>query len=114
MTGTSGQFSASTPFHIQKGDIGTYSVQFQAAAVNDPENKSNILNQAIVVKNANHYPVISNLEMPDTVKVPPSGDTTFVRITVAVADSDGLQDIVTVAMTSRRPDNSVVGYLSDV
>jgi hypothetical protein len=109
MTGSAGQFSASTPFNIQKEDVGTYSVQFQAIAVNDPENTSNILTQTILVKNANHYPVVSNLVMPDTVKVPPSGDTTFVKITVAVADSDGLQDIASVTLTSRRPDNSVVG-----
>jgi len=109
MTGNAGQFSASTPFNIQKGDVGTYNVQFQAIAVDNPENESNVLTQTIVVKNANHYPVISNLVMPDTVKVPPSGDTTFVKITVAVSDLDGLQDISSVTLTSSRPDKSVVG-----
>jgi hypothetical protein len=109
MTGSAGQFFASTPFNIQKEDVGTYSVQFQAISVNDPENISNILTQTILVKNANHYPVISSLVMPDTVKVPPSGDTTFVKITVAVADLDGLQDIASVTLTSRRPDSTVVG-----
>ena len=110
LTGTNaGNFSASTRFHILKEDVGTYAVQFQAIAAGNAESKSNILSQAIVVKNTDHSPVISALVMPDTVIVPPVGDTTFVKITVAVADSDGLQDIVNVSLTSRRPDNSVVG-----
>jgi len=101
-----GKFSASTRFHILKEDVGAYNVQFQA--VNDAESKSNILTQAIVVKNMDHPPIVSDLIMPDTVSIPPVGDTTFVKITVAVSDSDGLQDIVGVSFTSRRPDKSVV------
>jgi hypothetical protein len=103
----SGKFSTNTRFHILKEDVGTYNVQFQA--VNDAESKSNILVQAIVVKNTDHAPFISNLVMPDTVIVPPVGDTTFVKITVTVSDLDGLQDITSVSLISRRPDNSVVG-----
>jgi hypothetical protein len=102
-----GKFSANARFHILKEDVGTYNVQFQA--VNDAESQSNILAEAIVVKNADHAPILSNLVMPDTVNVPLAGDTTFVTITVAVSDADGLQDIVSVSLTSRRPDNSVVG-----
>ncbi len=102
-----GKFSASTRFHILKEDVGIYNVQFQA--VSGAESKSNILAQAIVVKNTDHAPIISNLVMPDTVNIPPAGDTTFVKITLAVSDLDGLQDIVNVSLTSLRPDNSVVG-----
>ncbi len=109
MTGSAGQFTASTPFNIQKEDVGTYSVQFQAVAIGEPQSLSNTLTRTITVKNTNHYPVLSNLFMPDTVKVPPPGDTTFVRITVAAANSDGLQDIKSVTLTSYRPDKSVVG-----
>ncbi|MGA7160571.1 MAG: hypothetical protein WBZ48_06195 [Bacteroidota bacterium] len=102
-----GKFSANTRFHILKENVGIYNVQFQA--VNNEESRSNLLTQAIIVKNSDHAPVVSNLVMPDSVTVPPAGDTTFVKITVAVSDTDGVQDIVSVSLTSRRPDNSVVG-----
>ncbi len=109
LSGSDGKFSASIPFQILKQDVGIYGVQFQAVAANDAENKSNILAQSLVVKNTDHNPIISDLVMADTVYVPPPGDTVFVKITVAAADADGLQDILSVALTSRRPDGSVVG-----
>jgi hypothetical protein len=113
--GSAGKFSASAGFHILKEDVGTYGVQFQAVAINDAQNKSNILAQAIVVKNANHSPVVSDLVMPDTVSIPPAGDTTFVKITIAASDSDGQGDIVSVTLTSQKPDGSSAGvfYLYD-
>ena len=89
--------------------IGRTVLLNELQAVNDAESKSNILVQAIVVKNTDHAPFISNLVMRDTVIVPPVGDTTFFKITVTVSDSDGLQDITSLSLTSRRPDNSVVG-----
>ena len=102
-----GKFSASSHFHILKQDVGTYSVQFQATSNGEV---SNTLVQSMLVENSNdHPPVISNLVMPDTVFVPPTGDTTFVKITLAVSDSDGLGNIASVSFTSRRPDSSVVG-----
>ena len=109
-----GKFSANAHFHILKQDVGTYSAKFQA--VNGPENESNILVQSILVINGNnHQPVVSNLMMPDTVSIPPVGDTTFVKITVAASDSDGLGDIVSVTLTSQKPDGTSAGvfYLYD-
>jgi hypothetical protein len=108
-----GRFSSSVPFHILKENVGTYSVQFQA--VNDPESQSNIVTQDIIVKNTNHAPVVSNLVMADTVALPPSGDTTFVKITIAASDSDGQADIVSVTLTSQKPNGSSAGvfYLYD-
>jgi hypothetical protein len=108
LTDFAGKFSASTPFHILKQDVGTYGVQFQARAVNDAENRSNTLSQTIVVKNNDHSPIVNDIVMADTVSIPPTGDTTFLKITVAVSDSDGIQDIAGVSFTSRRPDNSIV------
>ena len=108
-----GRFSSSVPFHILKEDVGTYAVQFQA--VNGPESQSNIVAQAVIVKNANHTPVVSNLVMADTVALPPAGDTTFVKITIAASDSDGQADIVSVTLTSQKPNGSSAGvfYLYD-
>ncbi len=109
-----GKFSAVAHFHILREDVGTYTAQFQA--MNGAEFTSNILTQAIIVKNNNnHSPVVSNLVMPDTVSIPPAGDTTFVKITIAASDSDGAADIVSVTLISQKPDGTSAGvfYLYD-
>jgi len=109
----SGKFSSTIHFHILKEDVGIYTVQLQA--VNDPEAQSNIVAQTIIVKNTNHAPVVSNLAMPDTVALPTPGDTAFVKVTIAAADSDGQTDIVSVTLTSQKPNGSSAGvfYLYD-
>ncbi|MGA9405927.1 MAG: hypothetical protein WBW71_02220 [Bacteroidota bacterium] len=108
-----GKFSTSSHFHILKQDVGTYSVQFQATSNGEV---SNTVVQSVVVENSNnHPPIVSNLMMPDTVSIPPAGDTTFVKITIAASDSDGLADIVSVTLTSKKPDGTSAGvfYLYD-
>ena len=50
--------------------------------------------------------------MPDSIKVPAAGDTTFVTITLAVSDSEGLGDIVSVKLTSKKPDGSSSGQFN--
>ena len=109
-----GTLSAAAHFHIQKKDVGMYLVQFQAKS--SEGYTSNTVIQSLTVKNSNnHPPSLSNLIMPDTVAVPPSGDTTFVRITVAVSDSEGLGDIVSVKLTAKKPNGASAGqfYLYD-
>jgi hypothetical protein len=103
-----GKFTGSAPLHILKQDVGTYSIQFQATG----DFKSNTVALALIVKNSNnHRPYISDLTMQDTAHIPPVGDTTFVKITLAVSDTEGLGDIVSVKLTSLRPDGSIAAQI---
>jgi hypothetical protein len=46
---------------------------------------------------ASHAPTIFNLSAPDTVLRPPVGQVRLIQLTIAAADSDGLDDIAEVA-----------------
>lgn len=106
-----GIYTAAIHLHILKEDVGVYGVQFEATATSG--DRSNTMLASLVVQNSNdHPPHISNLTMPDTVIVPPPGDTTFVRITLAVSDSEGLGDIVSVILSSQKPDSSSAGQFN--
>lgn len=109
-----GEFTATDRLHILKQEVGSYSVQFQATSPSGYS--SNTIVQSLTIKNSNnHRPFITNLTMPDTAHIPPQGDTTFVRITLAASDTEGLGDIVSVTLASRRPDSTSAGkfYLYD-
>ena len=102
-----GVFATNVHFKILKRDLGSYTIQFQAT--DRSGFRSNTIFQTIVVKNSNnHRPTIANPIVPDTVAVPNSSDTTFVKVSITVLDQDGLDDIASVSFTSRRPDLSVV------
>ncbi len=106
-----GKFTGSARLHILKQDVGTYSLQFQAT--NTSDFKSNTLALALIIKNSNnHRPNISDLTMQDTVHIPPIGDTTFVKITLAVSDTEGLGDIVSVKLTSQRPNGTTAAQIN--
>ncbi len=103
-----GKYTTRIHFHVLKQDVGVYTVQFQA--INSMNYRSNTIVQTLLVKNSdNHHPVISNLTMPDSVRIPPKGDTTFVKTTIIVSDSDGLGDIVSVTLTSSDTSKIIVG-----
>ena len=110
-TAGDGKFAASLSFHILKQDIGRYSIQFQAK--NSDGATSNMLLQLLTVKNSNnHPPHISNLIMQDTVAVPPPGDTSFVKITLAVSDTEGLGDISSVTLSSTNSKGGSAGQFN--
>ncbi len=106
-----GKLTAATHLHILKRDVGTYSVQIQAKG-NQGYTSNTVLLSLAVMNSNNHPPHISNLTMPDSIKVPSVGDTTFVRITLAASDSEGLGDIVSVKLTSKKPDGSSSGQFN--
>jgi hypothetical protein len=106
-----GKFAGSAHLHILKQDVGTYGLQFQAT--NTSDFRSNTLALALIIKNSNnHRPNISDLAMQDTVHIPPIGNTTFVKITLAVSDSEGLGDIVSVKLTSQRPNGTTAAQIN--
>jgi hypothetical protein len=106
-----GKFAGSARLHILKQDVGTYGLQFQAT--NTSDFKSNTFALALIIKNSNnHRPNISDLTMQDTAHIPPIGDTTFVKITLAVSDTEGLGDIVSVQLSSQRPNGTSAGQFN--
>lgn len=103
-----GFFSGIARLHILKQDVGGYTIEFRAS--DDMGFESNTATKTLEVKNsANHAPRISSLVMQDTALVPPPNETTFVRITLVVSDSEGLGDIVSVKLNSRKPSGASAG-----
>lgn len=101
-------FSAQLHLQVAKTALGSYGAQF--VAVNGSGFRSSAIVQTLSIINSNdHAPTVSNAIAPDTVVVPLSSDTTFVVVSVAVQDQEGLADIASVTFTSRRPTGSIVG-----
>jgi hypothetical protein len=120
---------ARPPFNITSGDsaandgrftirlvfvkktVGNYMLQLQAKDL--AQALSNVVTKTFYVRNAlNHSPVLSNLVMQDTVHIPPIGDTTFVKITLAASDSEGLGDIASVTLSSQKPSGASAGQFN--
>ncbi len=99
-------YTSFVSIHVTTESIGTNLIQIQAENLSGLV--SSTLSKALVLVNVtNHAPQIFNLVMPDTVFVPASGSVN-VKVSVAVADSEGLSDITSVTLTSQRPDGSTV------
>lgn len=103
-----GQFALRKSIAIPTAMIGTFTVQIYARNSSNEESISIAL--PITVFNAdNAAPVLSSLFAPDTVIVPSGSDVNFVKVSLTAADSQGLNDIVSVSLKSLRPDSSVAG-----
>jgi hypothetical protein len=103
-----GFFSGTARLHVLKQEVGGYTIQFRAS--DDMGFKSNMATMTLEVNNsANHAPRISSLAMQDTARVPLPNETTFVKITLIVSDSEGLGDIVSVKLSSRKPSGVSAG-----
>lgn len=88
--------------------IGVFTVQLSAH--NASQEFSNAIILPLTVFNLNNAPPrLYDLAAPDTVIVPSDPDVNFVKVSVTAADSQGLNDIVSVSLQSLRPDSSVAG-----
>lgn len=106
LTAGDGIYTIQVPF--LKKHVSTYLLQVTAR--DSASALSNTLSKQFSIKNQiNNKPVLSNVVMPDTAKVPPGNDTTFVKVSIAVNDVEGLDDIYSVYFTSLRPDNTPAG-----
>ena len=91
-----GIFSGLVHLQVFKKDVGNYILQIQAT--NKEGDQSNLINITLRLQNySNHNPVLSNLEMPDTIFVPSEG-TGIIKLSITASDSDGLQDIAKVTV----------------
>jgi hypothetical protein len=88
--------------------LGTFTVQVEAH--NASQEYSSSIYLPIAVFNLNNTPpLLSVLSSPDTVIVPSGTDINFVKVSITAADSQGLNDIVSVTLKSLRPDASISG-----
>lgn len=104
-----GKFNSNIDLALPKDIIGTYSVQFSTS--DKMGFKSNTFNLPLkITLSTNHSPAISQLVCPDSVRVPNSADSVnLVEISLNVSDQEGLNDVVSVVLTSLRPDSSIAG-----
>ena len=103
-----GIYTSTINLQLSTTTIGTYSVKFHC--IDKSGSVSTAAYQTITLFNAdNHAPVISNLEMPDTVIISRDDETHDVKLSVKVDDQEGLVDIAMTYFTSMRPDGSIAG-----
>jgi hypothetical protein len=103
-----GYFAFRRSIAIPMDMSGIFTIQIYARNAYLEESSSIAL--PMTVFNAdNTAPVLTSLFAPDTVIVPSGSDINFVKVSVTAADSQGLNDIVSVSLKSLRPDSSVAG-----
>jgi hypothetical protein len=108
LTSSDGIYTATVRISISSNTIGTFSVVIFAR---NTENEQSILFSLplTVFNSSNSQPVLSSLFAPDTVIVPSGNDVRMVKVSISAADSQGLNDIVSVSLRSLRPDLTVAG-----
>ncbi len=105
-----GIYSGNIPLHLTTSAVGKYSIQIQASG--DEGLVSNILSLPVsIISSNNRPPRISQLIAPDTVFLPTGSTPNYIKVSVMVADSDGLASIDAVTLTSYRPDGGYVVML---
>jgi len=107
-TSSDGIYSATVRISVRNNAIGTFSV---AVFARNAENERSVLYSLplILFNSSNAAPVLTSLFAPDTVLVPSGSDVRLVKVSISAADSQGLNDIVSVSLKSMRPDASVAG-----
>lgn len=83
-------YSGSFSFIVDRTEAGSYKIE--VFAENSSGNTSNFVQVSLMITRNNSTPVILSTVVPDTVYLPP-GDSLLIRMTAAIADSDGISDI---------------------
>lgn len=107
-TSADGIYTTSVRISVTGNTIGTFSVFIFAR---NAENEQSVLFSLplTLFNSSNAIPVLSMLSAPDTVFVPSGGDVRLIKVSISAADSQGLNDIVSVSLRSLRPDSTVAG-----
>lgn len=107
-TNSDGTYTAKTIVKFPSTLLGTYRVTIYAS--NTDGDRSVLISSSITLFNSsNTPPQLSALDAPDTVFVPSGSTPSLVKVSVTVADSQGLSDIISVSLRSLRPDSTVAG-----
>jgi len=98
-------FNSEIPFIINRSEVGL--VKFEFFAQSQSGLMSNAIQRTLLITRRNSRPVITQIFMPDSITIGqlPSADSTFL-VAVAVADSDGISDILDVFFHSIKPDST--------
>jgi hypothetical protein len=105
-----GIFSGSVSFSLTRAQSGRY--QIRASASDRQGAVSNSLAGQLKLARRNSAPTVFNLDAPDSVTRPVSGNLLF-TMSIAAADSDGLADVSEVyfrSLTSSTPDAKIFLY----
>jgi hypothetical protein len=103
-------YTAQVAFTIERAHAGRYRVRFQATTSSGAI--GNILERALKLGRRNSPPMLSNVDMPDSISVPVN-DTLRVQFTATVSDSDGLADIREVAFRRISPPDPTKFFMKD-
>lgn len=88
-------FSGTINLSILRKQIGSY--RFAVQVVNRDGN-ADVRSTSITLRNSsNHRPVLSGLDVPNTVHIPPPDSVYVYSFTVHVADAEGLDDVTRVS-----------------
>ena len=102
-----GWYTRQCTLRTQRSNLGGYT--FRVSATDDAGMKSNEAAVSFLMRTKNYIPTLGTVVVPDTIIVPAAGKTDSVRVTVAVQDTNGLDDIATVKVSIVREDGSVSG-----
>lgn len=107
-TASDGVYSTAARISVTSNNIGTFTVL--VFAQNTDGEQSVLFSLPLTVFNtSNAPPVLSALYAPDTVIVPTGNEVRLVKVSISAADSQGLNDIVSVSLRSLRPDSTFAG-----
>lgn len=84
-------FSANVTLSILRKQSGTY--RFSAQITNRDGNDDSRTAMLDIINSSNHAPVLSALDVPDTVRVPPHDSLYVYLFTVKATDAEGLDDV---------------------
>jgi len=102
-----GWYTCQSTLRTQRSNLGGYT--FRVAATDKAGTKSNDAATSFLMRTKNYVPTLGTIVVPDTIIVPAAGKMDSVRVTVAVQDTNGLDDIATVKVSIIREDGSVSG-----
>lgn len=102
-----GVYTCQSTLRTQRSNLGGYT--FRVAATDNAGTKSNDDAASFLMRTKNYAPTLGAIVVPDTVIVPTSTQVNSLLLTIAVQDTNGLDDIATVKVKIFKPDGNPAG-----
>ncbi|MCX6136561.1 MAG: hypothetical protein NTV54_03585, partial [Ignavibacteriales bacterium] len=87
---------------------------FTVSATDNAGTGSNELAASHILRTKNYFPTLADPVVPDTVVVPTTNQVNAVRLTVAVQDTNGIDDIASVKVSIIRVENGTIAGIYDM
>ena len=111
-----GWYTRQCTLRAQRSNLGGYT--FRVAAFDNAGARSNDAAASLLMRlqlaTQNYAPTLDEVAVPDTIIVPPAGQTNIARISVAVQDTNGLDDIASVKVSVIRVENGSIAGTYDL